>query len=41
MEYVNFVAIYGMASRLRVTVDFFNDGFPDVWLFMTRVGVEF
>ena len=30
---------YGMASRLRVTVEFFNDGFLDVWLFMTRVGI--
>ena len=31
---------YGMASGLRVTVYFFNDGFLDVWLFMTRVGIE-
>jgi len=31
---------YGMASGLRVTVEFFNDGFLDVWLFMTRVGIE-
>ena len=31
---------YGMASGLRVTVDFFNDGFIDVWFFMTRVGIE-
>ena len=30
----------GMASGLRVTVNFFNDGFLDVWLFMTRVGIE-
>jgi len=31
---------YGMASGLRVTVHFFNDGFLDVWWFMTRVGIE-
>ena len=31
---------YGMASGLRLTVDSFNDGFLDVWLFMTRVGVQ-
>ena len=31
---------YRMASELRLTVDFFNDGFLDVWLFMTRVGIE-
>ena len=31
---------YGMASGLRVTVDFFNDGFLNVWLSMTRVGIE-
>ena len=30
---------YGMASGVRVTVEFFNDGFLDVWLFMTRVGI--
>ena len=30
---------YGMASGLRVTVDFFNDCFLDVWL-LTRVGIE-
>jgi len=29
-----------MASGLRVTVNFFTDGFLDVWFFMTRVGIE-
>ena len=31
---------YGMASGLRVTVEFLNDGFLDVWLFMKIVGIE-
>ena len=35
-----FCCCYGMASGFRVTVEFFNDGFLDVWLFMKRVGIE-
>ena len=31
---------YGMASGLRVTVDFFNYGFLNVCLFMKRVGIQ-
>ena len=39
MEYV-YVVTMEWLQDLRVTVGFFNDGFLDVWWFMTRVGIE-
>ena len=31
IDVISVCCCYGMASGLRVTVDFFNDGFIDVW----------